>query len=87
MHITEENNILFERSDIMLETLEQAHNRLKDKEGVINSLAIVQNSLRFTQCEMNNDKFTDDQKKEIEQAIQSVKHLILSIIYAKESEK
>ena len=79
---------MFERrSDILLETLEQTHARLKDKESVINSLAIVQNSLRFTQCEMDNDKFTDDQKKEIEQAIHTVKHLILSIIYAKESKE
>lgn len=71
----------------MFETLEQMHDRLKDKEGVINSLSIVHNSLRYTQCEMNNGNFTDDQKNEIEQVVQGVKHLILSIIYAKESEE
>lgn len=71
----------------MLETLEQMNDRLKDKESVINSLSIVQNSLRYTQCEMDNGNFTDDQKKEIEQLVHGVKHLILSIIYAKESEE
>lgn len=71
----------------MIETWEQAHDRLKGKENVIHSLSIVQNSLSYTRCEMNNGNFTDDQKKEIEQVIHDVKHLILSIIYAKESEE